>query len=99
MENTKIVLNENYTGELQLFSNGQKAGLMEIAITGDVLTVYHTEVDEAYNGRGFAKLLLNDLVEYARKQHLKIQPLCAFVHAQFKRHPEQYADVWYQNDN
>lgn len=34
------------------------------------------------------------MVEHARTNHLKVIPLCPYVHAQFKRHPEEYADVW-----
>jgi predicted GNAT family acetyltransferase len=32
------------------------------------LTVYHTEVNPEYEGRGFAKLLLEKLVSYAREK-------------------------------
>ncbi|GGG84296.1 hypothetical protein GCM10007415_16790 [Parapedobacter pyrenivorans] len=67
---------------------------MDISVSGDKLTVYHTEVDTAYEGRGFAKLLLNKLVSYARENRLMIVPLCPYVHTQFKRHPQEYADVW-----
>jgi uncharacterized protein len=41
-------------------------------------------------------MLLKGLVEYVRKNGLKVIPLCPFVHAQFKRHPDEYADVWKQ---
>ena len=34
------------------------------------------------------------MVDYARKHDLKVIPLCPYVHAQFKRHPDEYADVW-----
>jgi hypothetical protein len=34
------------------------------------------------------------MVDYARKNKLKVIPLCPYVHAQFKRHPKEYADVW-----
>ncbi|HEU4902844.1 MAG TPA: N-acetyltransferase [Flavisolibacter sp.] len=34
------------------------------------------------------------MVDYARKNGLKVIPLCPYVHAQFKRHPADYADVW-----
>lgn len=93
METTKVVLG-NVKGEVQLFSDEQKAGKMEIAVVGDRLTVYHTEVDPAFEGRGFAKLLLAELVSYARGNGLKIVPLCPYVHAQFKRRPDEYQDVW-----
>lgn len=97
METTKVVL-ENVRGEVQLFSDDKKAGKMDISVIKDKLTVYHTEVDDEYAGNGFAKLLLNQLVCYARENDLKILPLCPYVHAQFKRHPEEYNDVWLKEE-
>ncbi len=95
MENTKVVFNENSNhGEVQLFSADKKAGKMDISVADGKLRVYHTEVDAAYEGLGFAKLLLNQLVSYAREENLRIIPLCPYVMAQFRRHPEDYADVW-----
>ncbi len=95
MENTKVVFKEdNIYGEVQLFSNEKKAGKMDISVASGKLRVYHTEVNDEYEGRGFAKLLLNQLVSYARENSLRIIPLCPYVLAQFKRNPEVYADVW-----
>ncbi|WP_288789348.1 GNAT family N-acetyltransferase [uncultured Elizabethkingia sp.] len=96
MERTEIVLNTNQQGEIQLFSDDRKAGKMDVSVAEGKLTIYHTEVNPEYEGRGFAKLLLEKLVSYARENNLKIVPLCPYVHAQFKRHPEEYADVWYR---
>lgn len=94
METFEVVLNDAGRGELKLLSEGEQAGKMDISIRKDVLTVYHTEVDAVYEGRGFAKLLLSELVRKARTENLHIKPLCPYVHAQFKRHPDEYADVW-----
>ncbi|MDQ0595172.1 putative GNAT family acetyltransferase [Chryseobacterium ginsenosidimutans] len=93
MERTEVVLG-NVKGEVQLFSDDVKAGKMDISVVGKKLTVYHTEVDEIYAGKGFAKLLLEKLVSYARENDLKILALCPYVHAQFTRHPEEYNDIW-----
>ncbi|BAP32605.1 acetyltransferase [Chryseobacterium sp. StRB126] len=97
MERTEIVL-EGRKGEIQLFSDDKKAGKMDISVIGKKLTVYHTEVDPQFEGKGFAKILLERLVSYARENDLKILPLCPFVHAQFKRHPEEYNDVWLKEE-
>lgn len=97
METTKVVL-RNVRGEIQLFSGDKKAGKMDISVMKDKLTVYHTEVNEEYAGRGFAKILLEKLVSYARENDLKIVPLCPYVHAQFKRNPEEYNDVWLKEE-
>lgn len=95
MENTKVVFREDGVyGEVQLFSDENKAGKMDISVSDGKLRVYHTEVDDLYEGKGFAKILLNELVSYAMENHLKIIPLCPYVLAQFKRHPEEYAEVW-----
>lgn len=48
----------------------------------------HTGVPESLKGKGVGKALFLRLVEDARKNGTKIIPLCPFVKAQFKRHPE-----------
>lgn len=95
MENTKVVFREDgIYGEIQLFSDDKKAGKMDISVADGKLRVYHTEVNGEYEGRGFAKLLLNQLVSYAAENNLRVIPLCPYVLAQFKRDPEEYSNVW-----
>jgi predicted GNAT family acetyltransferase len=94
MGNIKVVIDNNGSGEVQLFDNDIKAGKMDIAITNGKLTVFHTEVSPEFEGRGFAKVLLNQLVSYAKANELKIIPLCPYVNLQFRRHPAEYEDVW-----
>jgi predicted GNAT family acetyltransferase len=67
---------------------------MAIGISGKNLTVYHTEVSDDLKGQGIAGKLLAAMVAYARANKLKVIPLCPYVSAQFKRHPDEYRDVW-----
>lgn len=97
MENTKIVFTGHSHAEVRLFSDEVQAGKMNLAITDGKLVVFHTEVFPDFDGRGFAKLLLNELVRYAKAENLKIVPLCPYVSAQFNRHPEEYQEVWSKN--
>jgi len=93
MENTKVVFTDDVNGEVQLYSNDIKTGMMELSMREGKLAVLHTEVSPELEGRGFAKLLLDQLVSYAREHDLKIIPLCSYVNVQFRRHPGQYEDV------
>lgn len=89
---------------LEQFENGQQAfvirsgpeklGEMVVGISGNRMIVYHTEVSPKAEGRGLSKLLLKAMVDHARQLQLKVIPLCVFVLAQFKRHPELYSDIW-----
>ena len=94
MENTRLILDEKGHGGLFYMEKEETLGEMELEISGQLLTVFHTEVKPQAEGRGIAKKLLAALVDHARKNGLSIVPLCPFVHAQFKRHPEEYGDVW-----
>jgi uncharacterized protein len=94
MEDVKLNLNEKGHGAFYILEGGEQMGEMVVGIKGSDLTVYHTEVSTKAEGKGLAKKLLTAMVDYARQHHLKVIPLCPFVHAQFKRHPEQYEDVW-----
>jgi len=57
-----------------------------------VLTVLHTEVPAALNGRGIGSRLVRGILDTARAQGLKVKPVCPFVGAFMDKHPE-YADL------
>ncbi|MGO4878892.1 GNAT family N-acetyltransferase [Pedobacter psychrotolerans] len=77
-----------------LFDEDKKIGEMIVEILDGNLKVYHTEVDEDQEGKGYAKLLLAAMSNYARSNQLKVIPLCTYVATQFKRHPDEYQDIW-----
>jgi uncharacterized protein len=54
----------------------------------DRIAFTHTEIDAACEGRGFGTRLVQGAVEDARARGLEIVPLCPFVAAYVKRHPE-----------
>lgn len=94
MEDVTLKLNEQGQGTFVIMEGDEQMGEMVIDINGNNLTVYHTEVLPKAEGRGYAKKLLEAMVNYARSHQLKVVPLCPYVYAQFKRHPELYDDVW-----
>jgi predicted GNAT family acetyltransferase len=94
MEEIKLVLNERNRGAFLAMEDGEQLGEMVVGILGSDLTVYHTEVSDKAEGKGLAKKMLIAMVEHARKNHLKVIPLCTFVHTQFRRRPADYADIW-----
>jgi predicted GNAT family acetyltransferase len=55
---------------------------------GGVLLVYHTEVPREFEGRGIGSALVKGMLEHARTQGLQVKPLCSFVSAYMRRHPE-----------
>ena len=52
------------------------------------IIVDHTGVPDAFRGQGIGARLVTRAVEDARAEAKAILPLCPFVAAQFRRHPE-----------
>ena len=94
MEEIKLDLKDDGRGTFYILEDAEQMGEMGVKISGSNLTAYHTEVREEAEGKGLAKKLLAHMVSYSREHKLQVVPLCSYVHAQFKRHPELYADVW-----
>ena len=53
-----------------------------------VLVLTHTEVPEAFEGKGIASSLVGGALEIVRAENLKIVPMCPFVAAFIRRHPD-----------
>jgi predicted GNAT family acetyltransferase len=94
MAEVKLQLGERGRGSFYLEEQGEKIGEMVVGVSGTALTVYHTEVDPKHEGKGLAKQMFEAMVAYVRENNLTLIPLCQYVHAQLKRHPELYTDIW-----
>ena len=94
MEEVQVKIDENGEGAFLIFEENEELGQLIVSIAGNEITAHHTEVFPGGEGKGLGKLLLAELAAYARKNGLKIQALCPFVHGQFKRHPNEYSDIW-----
>ena len=64
------------------------AGWVDYRRVRDRLVAIHTEVPEAFGGRGIASALVRRVIADARAQGLRITPRCPFFQAHFERHPE-----------
>lgn len=80
-------------GRYVLRRDGAEAELT-YAITSPTLVIAdHTMVPDAFRGTGAGLALVTQLVADARAEGFKIMPLCPFVNAQRKKHPE-WADAF-----
>ncbi|BCT94079.1 N-acetyltransferase [Lysobacter helvus] len=80
-------------GETQFTArvDGQEAEL-DYRIEGGVLTILHTGVPPAIEGRGIAAALVQAAFDHARAQGLKVRTACAYSQAWLGKHPE-YEDL------
>ncbi len=89
-----LQLDEKQHGAFTANEGDEQIGEMVISVKDNELTVYHTEVAPKAEGKGIAKSLLDAMVKYARENALKVIPLCPYVHLQFRRHADEYGDLW-----
>jgi uncharacterized protein len=59
---------------------------------GGTISIMHTEVPPALNGKGIGSALVRGLLDLVRAEGLKVVPLCPFVAGYIAKHPE-YADL------
>lgn len=61
---------------------------MTFTVEGDTFVVEHTFVSPTLRGQGVAGKLLDVLLDYAKKNNIKITPVCPYVVSSFENHPE-----------
>ncbi|MDT8915903.1 GNAT family N-acetyltransferase [Amycolatopsis sp. PS_44_ISF1] len=85
-EETRVVRHDERS-RYELFADGELAGFARYAERGNQTVFTHTEIDEAFGGRGLgqvlAKAALDDVVERGRV----IVAVCPFIAGYLKRHP------------
>ncbi|MEP9387630.1 GNAT family N-acetyltransferase [Mesorhizobium sp. KR9-304] len=72
--------------------DGGAARLTFVETGPDHIAIDYSFVPPQYRGRGVALKLVKKAVDDARDKSFKITPLCGYVVAEFRRHPE-WSDV------
>ena len=82
-----------HKGRYVIRQNGAEAEMTYSITTPTLVIADHTEVPESFRGTGAGLAMLTQFVADARAEGFKIMPLCPFVNAMRKKHPE-WADVF-----
>lgn len=72
--------------------DGKRVAEMTYTTAGSKVIIDHTTVDEVLRGKGAGAQLVRAAVEWARKENVKLLPLCPYAKSVFDRTPE-YGDV------
>jgi predicted GNAT family acetyltransferase len=72
--------------------DGKTVGHTAFANRGDQRVFYHTEVDNAFGGRGLATVVIAEALTATRDEGLRIVPVCPAVVSYTSKH-EEFADV------
>ena len=64
------------------------AGFVDYHAQPGLITVLHTEVDPAFEGQGVGSRLVEGMLDDIRARGLRVLPICPFVRAYVRRHPE-----------
>lgn len=74
--------------QFELLIDGKRSLVAFLKPDDHTLALTHTEVDPALEGQGVGSNLVKQVLAYAEQHGQKIVPLCPFVAAYIKRHPD-----------
>lgn len=57
-------------------------------LSNGLIVLTHTAVHPSLRGRGIGAALIGHALDFARAEHLKVDPACTYAAAYMQRHPE-----------
>ncbi|MGW5422205.1 GNAT family N-acetyltransferase [Streptomyces sp. NPDC003943] len=76
----------------EILVDDKRAGLTAYRDREDRRVFFHTEIDDAYAGRGLASILVEQALTDVRATGMRIVPVCPYVAKFLKKHTE-FADI------
>ncbi len=80
--------NSDYRGNFFVKINGKTIASLTYQLEEDLMTIDHTEVQQAHEGQGLGARLVQASYEFAKKHDYRVNPLCSFAEVVFDNHPE-----------
>jgi len=87
------VLDNPAESRYEVSSDGQLAGFALYQLHDDAITMYHTEIDPAFEGEGLGSELARRALGDVRSRGLMVEPLCPFIASFIRRHQDEYLDL------
>ena len=82
----------DHRGAFILIRDGERLAKQTYTVAGSRVITDHTDVDDRLRGTGAGKKLVQAAVEWARRENVKLMPLCPFAKSVFDKTPA-YTDV------
>lgn len=82
----------DHRGAFVVLSDGKRMAELTYTVAGSYVILDHTRVDDALRGTGAGGRLVQAAVDWARREHVRLLPLCPFAKSVFDKTPA-YADV------
>ena len=86
------VVRQEALERFEVLVDGTRAGLLDYRLNSETIVLVHTEIETEHEGKGLGGQLARAALEFARSEGLNVLPLCPFVAAYIRRHPE-YEDL------
>ncbi len=77
----KVVIKDSKI--ILLDENENEIGFIKFEIFNDVLDVISTVVNENYQGKGYAKILMKECEKYIRNNNYKVKATCSYAKKYF----------------
>lgn len=90
---TVSVLDNPNLNRYEVYDDDQLAGFTDYRLTASHIAFTHTEVGDAFSGRGLAGKLVADELADARRRGLAVLPFCPYVRNVIAQHPDMYLDL------
>ena len=72
----------------EIEEDGEVRGFIQYRRDDGAITMVHTDVEPKWEGHGVGSALVHGALEDVRARGLKVRPLCPFVAAYIRHHPE-----------
>ncbi len=82
----------------EVYVNEQLAGFTAYRLGPGKIAFTHTEIDDAFTGRGLARALVAVALGDARQRALAVLPFCPYVREVIARNPQEYLDLVAEKD-
>lgn len=75
-------------GKYTIDVDGKAVGHTAVADRDDQRVFYHTEIDDAFGGRGLATILIQEALDATRADGKRVVPVCGMVAGVIKKNPK-----------